>query len=406
VTRYDAGAARRPAWPDRVRYDAHGRQSRLTDARNGATTYDYNTADQVRAVAAPGASGGVELTVSTFDNLGRLISRQEPDGSSVPFKYFPTGLLKAAAGSRTYPVEYTYDAQGRLRPWHGAELRGLGVVHYKLVGFGSATTRWNYDSRRGWLKSKDYPDKDSGLPPSTEGAGGPVFTYTPGGRLHTRAWLRPGTDSNRIVTTYTYGFNDGPADNEHGDLVNIQYSANDPAATPSLSFTYDRRGRRAQVTQGGITTTLAYNDADQPLGEAYSGGLLNGLSVTVGYNSHLQRASLALGGTGSYLVAYDYDTASRLVNLSQGDSLIGYSYLVNSPLVGQIMFTNNGSLRMTTTKQYDRVNRLESISSAALGAQAPRLPLSHAYTYNTANQRIRHVADGSYWLYTYDGWGR
>jgi len=35
-----------------------------------------------------------------------------------------------------------------------------------------------------------------------------------------------------------------------------------------------------------------------------------------------------------------------------------YSYTANSPLVGQVMFSNNGALRMTTTKQYDFLNRL------------------------------------------------
>jgi cbb3-type cytochrome oxidase subunit 1 len=30
-------------------------------------------------------------------------------------KYFLTGLLKKTSGSRTYPVEYTYDAQGRMK---------------------------------------------------------------------------------------------------------------------------------------------------------------------------------------------------------------------------------------------------------------------------------------------------
>ncbi len=44
--------------------------------------------------------------------------------------------------------------------------------------------------------------------------------------------------------------------------------------------------------------------------------------------------------------------------------MIGYSYLANLPLVSQIFFTNIGALRMTTTKQFDRLNRLSSISSA------------------------------------------
>jgi hypothetical protein len=41
-----------------------------------------------------------------------------------------------------------------------------------------------------------------------------------------------------------------------------------------------------------------------------------------------------------------------------------YSHLANSPLVGQIVFANYGSTRMTTTKQYDYLNRLTAISSS------------------------------------------
>jgi RHS repeat-associated protein len=58
--------------------------------------------------------------------------------------------------------------------------------------------------------------------------------------------------------------------------------------------------------------------------------------------------------------------------------------------------------RMTTTKQYDYLNRLISISSA-LGSSA----IGDSYACNSANQRIRStLADGSYWLYTYDALGQ
>jgi RHS repeat-associated protein len=43
-------------------------------------------------------------------------------------------------------------------------------------------------------------------------------------------------------------------------------------------------------------------------------------------------------------------------------------YLANSPLVGQIGFTNNGAWRMTTTKAYNSLNRLTEISSAPSGS--------------------------------------
>jgi RHS repeat-associated protein len=54
---------------------------------------------------------------------------------------------------------------------------------------------------------------------------------------------------------------------------------------------------------------------------------------------------------------------------------------------------------MTTTKQYDYLNRLTSISSTP--------SISHAYQYNAANQRTTAtLADSSYWVYTFDSLGQ
>ena len=80
-----------------------------------------------------------------------------------------------------------------------------------------------------------------------------------------------------------------------------------------------------------------------------------------------------------------------------------YSYLANSPLVGQIAFANNGTTAMTTTKQYDFLNRLAQISSVSCASSV----VSYSYLYNNANQRVRaRLADGSYWVYTYDPLGQ
>ena len=76
-----------------------------------------------------------------------------------------------------------------------------------------------------------------------------------------------------------------------------------------------------------------------------------------------------------------------------------YSYLANSPLVRQIMFKSNAVTRMTTTKQYDFLNRLSSISSTPSAL--------FAYQYNAANQRtVNQLWDGSYWRYGYDALGQ
>ncbi len=52
---------------------------------------------------------------------------------------------------------------------------------------------------------------------------------------------------------------------------------------------------------------------------------------------------------------------------------------------------------MVTTKQYDLLNRLTNSSSS----------VTFVYAYNSANQRTRAtLADGSYWVYTYDSLGQ
>src|SRR5207247_8459796 len=59
---------------------------------------------------------------------------------------------------------------------------------------------------------------------------------------------------------------------------------------------------------------------------------------------------------------------------------------------------------MTTTKNYDYLNRLKSIS--ALNAQ-PSTISSFTYSYNDANQRTRRAeSDSSYWVYQYDALGQ
>jgi hypothetical protein len=70
-----------------------------------------------------------------------------------------------------------------------------------------------------------------------------------------------------------------------------------------------------------------------------------------------------------------------------------------------ITFKQSGTTRMTTTKQYDYLNRLTQISSAPSASYT--LPVTFNYNYNTANQRTKDtLADGSYWIYGYDSLGQ
>jgi YD repeat-containing protein len=130
---------------------------------------------------------------------------------------------------------------------------------------------------------------------------------------------------------------------------------------------------------------------------------MNGITVTNTYDNLLRRSDFAILNSSSSILAstaYGYDAASRLATVSDGNgNTAGYSYLANSPLVGQIAFANDGAVRMTTTKQYDYLNRLTGIASAPAS--------SFNYAYNAANQRTQVTdTDSSYWVYQYDPLGQ
>jgi len=265
-------------------------------------------------------------------------------------------------------VAYTYDYAGRMQTMTTWTNFGNGT--------GASVTTWNYDAYRGWLSSKTYNDGT-----------GPFYTYTAGGQLKTRTWARG------VTTTYTY--------DQAGRLATIVYSD----STPAVTNAYDKLGRMIAVTNNSMVDIFTYNLAGQVLTESYSGGVLSGLSVTNGYDKYLRRTNLtALSSSLLSRTLYGYDTASRLQTVNDGNNDVAtYSYLANSPLVGQIAFAN-GTTSMTTSKQYDYLNRLTQITSRS-SASIP--PLSFNYSYNLANQRTQDLlADGSHWAYQYDSLGQ
>jgi YD repeat-containing protein len=135
---------------------------------------------------------------------------------------------------------------------------------------------------------------------------------------------------------------------------------------------------------------------------------LAGLSVVSQYDSLLRRSQLQPknGGTPLSTTTYGYNAQSgRLESVSDGTHSATYSYLANSPLISQITFKQSTTTRMTSSKQYDRLNRLLSIASTPSGTGI--LPVSFSYQYNDANQRYRvTLQDGSFWFYEYDNLGQ
>ena len=316
--------------------------------------------------SAPGQNP--QTTQTEYDNMGRLWRVIEPDGGVVVTTYHPTGEEKRIVGNRKYPVERTYDHAGRLKTlktWQDFDNDS-----------GAAITTWNYDSQRGFMTSKRYADNK-----------GPDYEYTASGKLAKRTWARG------IETDYIY--------NDAGDLETVHYSD----STPDVTYTYDRVGRKATVAQGTQdAVTLHYTGVGQLAAEQHTSGVLSGITVTNAYDGLLRRTGLTVltNGGSVYQALYGYDAASRMLTVSDGTNNATYGYVTNSSLVAEIAFKQGSTLRMTTTKQYDLLNRLTNISSTTAS-----FTNSFGYLYNDANQRTKVTReDGSYWNYGYDELGQ
>ncbi len=351
-------------------YDEFNRTITITDARTGTIT---NTLDALgrtltRTTPAPAPGLNPQTTQTDYDVRGRLWRVIEPDGGVVVTTYHPTGEIKRKVGNRTYPVDYTYDYAGRMKT--------LKTWQDYSSDSGAAVTTWSYDSQRGFMTAKRYQDNK-----------GPDYEYTLSGKLAKRMWARG------VETVYTY--------NNAGDLELVDYSD----GTPDVTYTYDRVGQKATVEQGSQDAmTLHYTAAGHLAAEQHTSGLLSGITVTNDYDGLLRRTGLTVLTNGGlvYQALYGYDAASRMLTVSDGTNNATYGYVTNSSLVAEIAFKQNSTLRMTTTKQYDLLNRLTNISSTTAS-----FTNAFAYLYNDANQRTKVTReDGSYWNYAYDDLGQ
>jgi RHS repeat-associated protein len=378
-------------------YDPHGRVLSATDARQGTTTVGYNAADLVATHTEPsaGTGAGSPVTSITYDNALRPVQLVRPDGTVVTNEYYASGLLRRLTGSQVLPTEFEYDVQGRqtaLISWQSF-----------TAGTGKATNRWEFDSERGWLTARRYPDGTATR-----------YEYTPGGRLRTQIWARSGV-TNRL----RYGFEEGGSAPATGDLRRIDYDGEvdlDGAAIGRNSrFEYDRLGRltaeqQVSATSGAVLTRVEYqlNEAGQRTNEVWTAGPLANRSVARTYDNVRRVTNLVarLSGSPFLNIGYGYDAAGRLSLVQDGSLSAAYSYEPNSHLASQILFKSGSTVIANTTRKFDRLDRILSQTTAGTATSGSTL-LGVDYDYNHLGQRTEaRYLDGTYWLYAYDRLGQ
>ena len=382
-------------------YDTHGRPATVTDDRNGTITHQYVAgSDLVWKVTTPPSGTGDpgQTTVYEYDVAGRAWKVTHPDGGIVNTTYTPRGEVATTYGARSYPVEHTYDSQGRMKT--------LKTWQNKGASTGAAVTTWTYDDRRGWLTAKKYEGRTTSV----------EYEYTPAGRLKLRRWERNASTGGRLVTTYRHGIASDklliPTLPLDGGLHRIEYGTT-AVGTPEVRYTYDRAGRRISTAQFNGTTELRrVNWQPDEIGAFGTETMVEAGATTFTLNRGadflLRPGSLTLQRTATNVLGmtYGYDTASRLTSVSDGALSATYAYQANSDLLSTITLRNGATTRLTTTRVYDRWARLQS-QWAVANAAAMQPVVGSGYSYNAAGQRIRQdLGDATYWTYAYDTLGQ
>jgi hypothetical protein len=93
------------------------------------------------------------------------------------------------------------------------------------------------------------------------------------------------------------------------------------------------------------------------LSESYSGGPLDTLTITYQLDQFLRRTNLVVQQSSTPIIqqSSSFDQASRLRTVGDGTNSATYGYIANSDLIGYVLYTNNGPLRMTRTTQFDNL---------------------------------------------------
>ena len=264
-------------------YDALERPTGVTDPRTGTTTTSYNAATgRVDYVQDP-ATNRVTYTYET--TTGRKATEANALNQVTRFAYNALNQVTNVWGDVPYPVEYVYDAYGRIskmRTWRTSAAWN-GTTWPSGVSGQEDVTTWNYQEATGLLTSK------------TDDAGqSTAYTYTTGGKLLTRTWARSG---GTIVTTYGY-------DPNTAELLSVNYSD----TTPDMTFTYNRSGQQNTIADALGSRTFGYNTALQPTTETISG--LYNKTITPDFITFLKNRFLVLSSRRERAILFSKPDAS------------------------------------------------------------------------------------------------
>lgn len=379
-------------------HDETGKLLSITNAKGGKFTYTYTA--QSQTITNPINS---EQVVFTFYNLTRT---NYPDNTSEQFTYDADGNVITRVDQAGKTWTSTYNARGQIQTITNPE---GGVTTYT----------YNTDATLASLK-----DSDTG-----------VATYTYDTLMRPTTITYPDATSTQIA----YNANDQITimTDEKGNVTTFTYDVNDnlagitDPADKEMQFTYDDMDRLTKTTDRlGKVTTQTYD----ALGRLSLVTDPTAVKTTFGYDVRGWVNQMTRGGN-TWQMGYDDEgimasaTTPRGYTTARQADKLGFLTGLTDPLNQTITFTRDAMSRITgitdplgrtTTFGYDSRGLLASVTMPVIGTATyqrddqgllSRITDLNAQDWTftrTAMGLVQSEADplGNTWQYTYDTLGR
>ncbi len=334
----------------------------VTPPVGGVTTYGYDTLDN--QVSMTDGNGHTWTTAYNASRLPTTIT--DPLGNRVSYAYDANGNKTSATDPKNQTATFAYDSRDRLTTITDP-LSGTTSYQYDAVGNLTRVT-----NARNSPMTFAY-DAANRLTQVTDALGqATTYGYDAVGN---RTSMR---DRKGVTGTYSY------------DQVNRLTQVS--AGGVTISYTYDANGNRLTLTDPTGTTTYTYDALDRLTRTAYP----DSRSVQVAYDKASNRTSLVYPG-GTVSLAYAYDPANRLTQVTQGT--LQWTFAYDSAGNRTRLTQPNGT---TTTYAYLTNNWLASIAHAGPGGPFQTI----SYTYDANGNRVTQTDSSGTTTFGYDALNR
>jgi len=363
-------------------YNLKGQLIKQTDLNNKFSSYTYDLAGNVLTSTSNIDGGTQSVTSYEYDLMNRLIKVISPKAEVTEYAYSPTGELIQITDPKQKITSFEYDFKGQLIK----KTDPAGLVY-----------QMTYDPNGNLLSEKDPANQFK------------HYTYN---------------EINKVTKITT-------AD----DIILYDYDIKDEVIglannTASITYQRDTKKRITQESVSGTNYPMHTLDVEYSKNDLRTSLQSNFQNISYSYNpDNYQLVGLSSSATGNY--GFNYDDASRLVQVSRpgsrteyaydaGSSLSRISHLKNSTEIGfheynydlRNYITQKRSPASTLSYNYDTNGQLvsankaetpsenESFSYDALGNRLTYNGVSS--TYDNSGQRIQ---DDGQFTYVYDANG-